>query len=146
MLNPRYIGSMLLVALMLTTTIGISIYKHTCLASGHQGISIFMVASVDADGPTSCCTITKGACKKPATDSSLAGCCEETGSYYQLDIPQKTEEQYAYNAPLLPVIGIVNLSTFQVAEVEQSQFLPLYNNLPPPNTLSRLAQLQVYIL
>lgn len=143
--TPRYIGSLLLVALMLTTTIGISVYQHTCLVTGHRGVSVFMVA--DAEPANSCCAVSNGACKKSAAEKEKDGCCEESASFYQLDIPQKSEERYSYNAPLfLPVIGLVSLPDYELVFVDQSAFLPLYNNLPPPNAQIRLAQLQVYLL
>lgn len=144
--TPRYIGSLLLVALMLTTTIGISIYQHTCLVTGHKGVSVFMAALADEEPANSCCAVSKGACKKSQSEKEKDGCCEESASFHQLDIPQKTEEHYSYNAPLLPVMGIVALPDFELTVFEQYAFTPLYNNLPPPDTQGRLAQLQVYLL
>lgn len=142
--TPRYIGSLLLVALMLTTTIGISVYQHTCLVTGHRGVSMFMV--VDEEPGSSCCATSNGTCKKSATEKEKDGCCEESASYYQLDIPQKSEEHYAYNAPLLPVIGLVSLPDYELTLIKQTAFFPLYNNLPPTEIRGRLAQLQVYLL
>ncbi len=140
MFKPRYIGSILLVALMLTTTIGIGIYKHTCLVTGQEGITLFVSAEAGVSNLHVCCA------NKEASQTKKKGCCEESTSFYQLDIPQKTEEHYAYGAPVLPVVGIIHLATFELAIVEQTAFLPLYNNLPPPSMQSRLAQLQVYTL
>lgn len=144
--TPRYIGSLLLVALMLTATIGISIYKHTCMLTGHKGVSMFMVAQADEEPANSCCAISNGACKKSAEEKEKDGCCEESASFYQLDIPQKNEEHYSYNAPLLPVIGLVSLPDYELSFVEESALLPLFNSLPPPDIQSRLSQLQVYRL
>ncbi len=138
----HYISSLLLTGLMLVATVGVGIYKHSCLMSGHEGVSVFFAES--GEEAQSCCAITKGACKKPigATDDNK--CCEETADYLKLDIPQKNQEQYTYQAPLLPAFGLVALPDFDFTIAEPTAFLPHYHNLPPPLVQERLATLQVY--
>ncbi|CAN5423866.1 hypothetical protein BH09BAC1_BH09BAC1_19680 [soil metagenome] len=138
-LKSKYIGSLLLVALMLTTTIGIGIYRHTCLVTGHEGMSIFIGANTGKKDAM-CCS------KKTANDKEKTGCCEETGSFYQLDIPQINQQQFAYQAPLLRMLYTPPLPTFDYAVAEITTNFPLYNILPPPKLGQHLAQLQVYRL
>jgi len=107
---------------------------------------MFMVAEASSEEATSCCAKSQGSCKKPAGDSDKPGCCEETGEFYQLDIPQKSEEKFAYQAPLLPVLYLVTLPDFDFVVAENATYHPFNNNLPPPKVGQRLAQLQVYIL
>lgn len=141
--TSRYIGSLLLVALMLTTTIGISIYKHTCLVTGHKGVSLFTASVASINDTHACCAANAA---PNAAQATQKGCCEESASFYQLDIPQRTEEHFAYQQPLLPVVGVVSLYNIDLAFAELTVILPQYNNLPPPDTQSRLALLQVYTI
>jgi hypothetical protein len=140
--TTRYIGSLLLVALMLASNIGIGIYKHTCLVTGQEGFSLFTILGADNSNTHACCVTSQEASVQPKTK----GCCQETASYHQLDIPQRSEDHYTYLQPLLPVAGEVQLPNIDLAFAELSVILPQYNNLPPPSNQRRAAQLQVYIL
>jgi hypothetical protein len=141
----KHIGSLLLAALMLATTIGIGIYEHTCLITGHRGISISLIGESGEDD-ASCCAMSQGNCKKPASNSTKQGCCEEKGSFFQLDIPTKSEEHYTYQAPLLPAVDELRLPHLELGVPLATAWVPLHNNLPPPETGQRLATLQVYLL
>ena len=141
--TTRYIGSLLLVALMLASNIGIGIYEHTCLVTGQRGVSLFAVSGTTASSNHACCAAVAMEETELGTEK---GCCQETTSYHQLDIPQRTEDHFSYQQPLLPVAGTVQLPNVDIAFAELSVILPQYNNLPPPSNQRRMAQLQVYIL
>ena len=143
----RNIVSLFLVMLMLTTTIGIGIYKHTCLVTGHQGMSLFVVADSGSDAGSSCCSKKQDTCTKTISAQSNKSCCQQTADYYQLDTPLKTEDHYTYQAPALPVFGLLQLPALAIDFDPIVSLLPIQHNLPPPPQASRqLAQLQTYLI
>ncbi len=131
---------------MLATTIGIGIYKHTCFATGYEASSVYMVAEGGHDDAMPCCAKKQDTCDKKTDGADTPGCCDRTAEFYQLDIPQKNQEKFAYQAPVLPVLYVITIANAGLLVADNLPQYPLYNNLPPPGVGQHLAKLQVYRL
>ena len=133
------ISSMLLLAIFLFATTGVSVSKHICEITGHADIAFFAVE--DYGG---CCPVDKGC----ATDNDAKpGCCSSEQNYVKADIIKKHEEYGDLNLEL-PVLSNALLSFAATQTPTLQHIYTSYNALPPPSVSGpeKLIDIQVFRL
>ena len=128
----RKIGTIFLVALLIASTGGFSIYRHFCHCAGEVSASVFLEAPCDHEtpsAPASCCIAeeTHSCCAtKPAPVKRAAcqdgDCCKTSVLFLKI------------NDSFQPAFEKISLKPFALASALLSYYIPeIYKELPSTN-------------